>query len=73
MCEMGIQLGFRQKEKLPLSIRKWECSCGAKHDRDINAAKVIKKQALADTLGLSDCIKSSSVTILVSAGVTARE
>ena len=33
---------------LPLHIRKWECEkCGAQHDRDINAAKVILKQSLA--------------------------
>lgn len=26
------------RSKLPLSVRQWECDCGAKHDRDINAA-----------------------------------
>lgn len=26
-----------------LSVRTWQCSCGAVHDRDINAARVIAK------------------------------
>jgi putative transposase len=59
-------------EKLPLSVREWGCICGLVHDRDINAAKVIKKQAITDALGQSACIKSSSATIPVSAGVAAR-
>jgi putative transposase len=37
-------------EKLPLSVRKWQCpKCGEKHCRDINAAKNIHRQGLAIT------------------------
>jgi len=35
-------------EKMPLSIREWTCAhCGAEHDRDINAALNIQREALA--------------------------
>lgn len=34
-------------EKLPLDVREWTCRCGATHDRDVNAAKVIKAAGLA--------------------------
>ncbi|PZG20483.1 transposase [Spongiactinospora gelatinilytica] len=36
------------KEKLPLSVREWECACGAVHDRDVNAAKNILAAGLAE-------------------------
>ena len=35
-------------EFMPLSIREWTCAqCGAEHDRDINAAQNIQREALA--------------------------
>ncbi|MDH1469744.1 RNA-guided endonuclease TnpB family protein [Shewanella sp. GD03713] len=41
-------------EKLPLSVRSWECpSCQLVRDRDINASLNIRNFALADALGLS--------------------
>ncbi|QQZ29075.1 transposase [Thiothrix subterranea] len=38
-------------EKLPLSVREWTCpDCRAVHDRDINAAKNLKKYAVSSTV-----------------------
>jgi len=35
-------------ETMPLSVRQWTCAhCGAEHDRDINAAQNIEREALA--------------------------
>ena len=33
--------------KLPLSVREWECICGKVHDRDVNAAMNIRAAGLA--------------------------
>lgn len=29
------------QNSMPLSVRQWQCECGASHDRDVNAAKNI--------------------------------
>ena len=36
----------RISEELPLSIREWRCACGTRHDRDINAARNLRRYAL---------------------------
>jgi putative transposase len=43
-------------DSLPLDVRQWTCQhCGSHHDRDVNAAKCIKNEALRIlSLGTSD-------------------
>jgi putative transposase len=36
----------RISEELLLSIREWTCACGTFHDRDINAARNLRRYAL---------------------------
>jgi putative transposase len=35
------------RDKLPLHVREWTCRCGARHDRDVNAARTIRAAGLA--------------------------
>ena len=59
-------------DQLPLSIREWQCRCGAINDRDINAACNIKLFALADALGTSVTVKSSPIAKPISVGAMAK-
>ncbi|MFJ2868840.1 RNA-guided endonuclease InsQ/TnpB family protein [Kitasatospora sp. NPDC087314] len=34
--------------RMPLNVRAWECACGVRHDRDVNAARDILAAGLAD-------------------------
>ncbi|MGO1050162.1 RNA-guided endonuclease InsQ/TnpB family protein [Crossiella sp. CA198] len=38
----------RISDKMDLSIRSWDCLCGSRHDRDINAAKNVLAAGQAD-------------------------
>lgn len=39
------------RETLPLAVRQWTCvSCGAEHDRDVNAAKNLERYAVSSTV-----------------------
>lgn len=42
-----------------LSVRKWTCSCGANHDRDVNAALNIRAKGLA-TLAISKAAEAKA-------------
>jgi putative transposase len=38
----------RINDKMALDVRAWDCPCGSRHDRDVNAAKNIKAAGQAD-------------------------
>lgn len=35
------------RDSMPLNVREWTCRCGARHDRDVNAARTIRAAGLA--------------------------
>jgi len=38
----------RVNAKMALDVRAWDCPCGSRHDRDVNAAKNVKAAGQAD-------------------------
>lgn len=51
--QLCCECGKKNKEVKDLKIRDWQCSCGAKHQRDYNASVNILKQGFKDISGES--------------------
>lgn len=54
-------------ESKPLSVRYWKCDCGAKHDRDVNAARNINAAGLA-VYACGDGVRPAKKPLASSAG-----
>ncbi|MBA2892740.1 putative transposase [Nonomuraea soli] len=37
------------RESMPLNVREWQCDCGARHDRDVNAAMNVLAAGLVES------------------------
>ena len=48
---------------IDLKVREWRCSCGIKHDRDVNAAKVVHKVGTSTFAGESVRLATAGIPL----------